>query len=278
MVVGGFGRTNGDGMKIMFIGDIYGRPGRDALARALPDLKQLHGPDFVIANAENSAGGKGVTRDVADDLFALGIDCLTGGNHSFHQKDADQIFAADHRLLRPGNMPPGTPGEGWGIFQRPQGHPVAVLNLCGRTFMANYDDPFRAADALLERVSRRTPLIFVDFHAEATSEKVAMGWYLNGRVTAVVGTHTHIQTADEAVLNRETAFLTDAGMTGPYESVIGAPIQAVLESMTTLRPRRFGVAPARDVRVCGVVVEADSTSGRARRIDRFCIRLGNLEG
>ncbi len=264
-------------MNILFIGDIYGRPGRDGLKKAMPGLRERYAPDFVIVNCENSAGGKGVTRKVADELLSLGVDVLTGGNHSLHQRGCEEYFDTETRIIRPENFPPGTPGTGWGIYNSDAGFPVAVLNVCGRAFMAHYDDPFRCVDRLIEKARRETPIIIVDFHAETTSEKVAMGWYLDGRVSAVLGTHTHIQTADERVLPQGTAHITDTGMTGPYESVIGADRDAVLRSMLTLRPNRFDVAAAHDVRVCGAFMEVDPISGKAEKIERVRVDLGDLD-
>lgn len=264
-------------MNILFIGDIYGRPGRVGLRKALPRLKETYAPDLIIANAENSAGGKGVTPQIVRELLGLGVDVITGGNHSLHQRGSEDVHDDEPRLLRPANFPPGTPGRGHCIVSSAAGFPVAVLNLCGRAFMAHFDDPFRAIDELVAEARRTTPLVIVDFHAETTSEKVAMGWYLDGRVTAVLGTHTHIQTADERVLPQGTAHITDAGMTGPYESVIGADREAVMHAMLTLRPARFDVAAGRDVRVCGAFVEADPMTGLALRIERVRVDIGNIE-
>lgn len=256
-------------MNILFIGDIYGRPGRQALKKALPDLRARYAADFVVVNGENSAGGKGINEKITRELLGpLGVDAITGGNHSFYVRGMDDLYNSEPRLLRPHNFPEGTPGTGFGVFTSDAGFPVAVINLCGRTFMQPYDDPFRMAVRLADEAARETPLIVVDFHAEATSEKVAMGWMLDGRVTAVIGTHTHVPTADEAVLPGGTAYITDAGMTGPYSGVIGADREPVLAAMLTLRPKRFEVAPPVDVRVCGVFIEANPTTGRALRIER----------
>ncbi|MDX1971213.1 MAG: TIGR00282 family metallophosphoesterase [Candidatus Sumerlaeia bacterium] len=264
-------------MNILFIGDLYGRPGRDALKKALPGLMKQYAPDMVIANGENVAGGKGITEKLAREIFDCGVDVITGGNHSFHQQHSDDLHAEEERLLRPENFPPGTPGHGWTVYNSSAGHPVCVMNVCGRSFMNNFDDPFRAVDRMLKSVRDTAPVILLDFHAETTSEKVAMGWYLDGRVTAVMGTHTHIQTADERILPGGTAYITDVGMTGPYDSVIGAEKNAVIESLLTLRPKRFEVAPPNDVRLCGVFVQCDPLTGRAERIERVCVALGNFE-
>lgn len=263
-------------MNILFIGDIVGRPGRDAVKRALPGLRERYEADFVIVNGENSAGGKGITAKITNELLNLGVDCLTGGNHSFHQRGCDDIYQTEQRLLRPENFPPGSPGSGFGLYNSQAGFPVAVLNVCGRAYMAEFDDPFRTLDRMIEQARSETPIICVDFHAETTSEKIAMGWYLDGRASAMFGTHTHVQTADERVLPKGMAHITDAGMTGPYDSVIGADKQAVLKTMLTLRPKRFDVAPPRDVRVCGAFVEVDPLDGKARRIERVRVDLGDL--
>jgi 2',3'-cyclic-nucleotide 2'-phosphodiesterase len=265
-------------MKILFVGDIYGRPGRQALKKALPKLKATHEPDMVIVNGENSAGGKGITQKIVDEFFRLGVDVITGGNHSLYQKGCDELHDDETNLLRPINFPPGTPGHGTALYHSDAGFPVGVINVCGRTFMQHFDDPFRAVENALEELDQSTKIIFVDFHAETTSEKVAMGWYLEGRVTAVVGTHTHIPTADETILPGGTAYITDAGMTGPYHSVIGANKENVIQAMTTLRHRRFDVAEAMDVRLCGALIELDPLSGQATGITRIMHHLGDLTG
>jgi metallophosphoesterase (TIGR00282 family) len=263
-------------MNILFIGDIYGRPGRMALKKALPALREKYAPDFVIVNCENSAGGKGVTREIVQELLGLGVDVLTGGNHSLHQKGCDPLFEEEERLIRPANFPPGTPGRGWVLLESAAGFPVATLNVCGRAFMEPFYDPFRCVSQLVTEARAHTPIIIVDFHAETTSEKIGMGWFLDGQVSAVFGTHTHVQTADERILPNGTAYITDTGMTGPYESIIGADREIVLEAMMTMRPKRFDVAPAHDVRVCGAFVEVDPMDGRARRMERVRVDLGNL--
>jgi metallophosphoesterase (TIGR00282 family) len=263
-------------MNILFIGDIFGRPGRSGFKKALPLLRERYAPDFLIVNCENSAGGKGVTREIVNELLDQGVDVLTGGNHSLHQKGCEPLFDEEERLIRPANYPPGTPGRGWTIAESAAGFPVAVLNICGRAFMENFDDPFRTVSQLITQARKSTPLIIVDFHAETTSEKMAMGWFLDGQVTAVIGTHTHIQTADERVLPNGTGYITDAGMSGPYDSVIGADREAVLEALMTLRPKRFEVAAARDVRVCGAFLEVDPIDGQTRRIERVRVDLGDL--
>jgi len=260
-------------MNILFLGDIIGRPGRTAVRRALPGLRQRYSPDFIIANAENSAGGKGVNARIAAELLGMGIHALTGGNHSFRVKGCQELYEGEERLIRPANFPPGAPGRGWGVYPSDAGFPVAVLNLCGRTFMSPYDDPWRMAADMVDELRRETPIIILDFHAEATSEKIAMGWWLDGRATAVIGTHTHVQTADERVLPNGTAYITDAGMSGPHDSVIGAEKGAVLDSLLTLMPARFEVADGGDLRVCGVFIEVDPLEGHALRIERVRVDL-----
>ncbi len=208
-------------MQILFIGDIFGKPGREIARRAIPALVEQRGLDFVIANVENSAAGFGVTGDVADTILGYGVDVMTSGNHIWDKKEVLEYLPREPRLLRPANFPAGVPGRGSIIWRTRTGEPVGVLNLMGRVFMTPLDDPFALALREVEALRAKTKVIFVDFHAEATSEKIAMGWHLDGRVTAVVGTHTHVQTADERILPKGTACLTDAGMTGPHDSIIG---------------------------------------------------------
>lgn len=247
--------------------------GRRAIKLLLPRLIDQHRIDIVIANAENAAGGSGITHDTAKELLDQEIAVLTGGNHTWRYKEAAQLLdkAAD-RVLRPLNYPDGTPGRGWTVCETAAGIKVGVLNLQGRVFMDPLPSPFEAADRALEQLREQTRVIFVDFHGEATSEKRAMGWYLDGRVSALVGTHTHVQTADEEVLPGGTAYLTDAGMTGPYDSVIGMQKELVLRRFLTLRPTSF--SPAKnDVRLCGALIEIDEASGRALSIERIAERL-----
>jgi 2',3'-cyclic-nucleotide 2'-phosphodiesterase len=260
-------------MRILFIGDIFGRPGRTLVKERLAGLVKAHAIDLVIANGENSAAGFGITAPLAEELFDMGIDVLTTGNHIWDKREIIDYFAtADgnphspaRRLLRPANYPPGMPG--WGLYQgTKQEIPYAVLNLQGRVFMAANDDPFRIADQLLKDV--KAQVVVVDIHAEATSEKMAMGWYLDGRATLVVGTHTHVPTADERVLPGGTAYITDVGMTGPYDSVIGVKKELILERFRTNMPNRFEAASG-DVRLCAVVVDCDESTGKAREIKRL---------
>ncbi len=263
-------------MNILFIGDIFGRPGRTIVKDRLPDLVKEHSIDLVIANGENSAAGFGITPQLADELFDLGIDVMTTGNHVWDKREIIEYFQmADgnphspaKRLLRPANFPASMPG--WGVYEgEKKGISYAVINLQGRVFMGASDDPFRFVDKLLEKIKAK--VIFVDFHAEATSEKVAFGWYLDGRVTAIVGTHTHIPTADEIVLPKGTAYITDVGMTGPYDSVIGVRKELVVDRFLHGMPARFEAATG-DVRLCAVVVECDGKTGRATRMQRLMLK------
>ncbi len=258
-------------MKILFIGDIYAHVGRRIVADHLADIRKTHAIDLVIANSENSAGGFGITPQIAEELLALGIDVLTGGNHSFDKKDIYDYHARQPRLLRPANYPAGAPGAGWFAGTTTSGIPYAVINLQGRTHMNPTDDPFRRADEILAALDENTRIRFVDFHAEATSEKVAMGWYLDGRVTALIGTHTHIPTADTRILPGGTAYQTDAGMTGPYESVIGVDRDIIVHRFLSALPVRMEAAKAM-VELHSVIIEADEASGRATAIQRHTIR------
>lgn len=254
-------------MRILFVGDIHGKPGRRVLRDRLPVLRQQHKIDLVIANGENAAGGAGISADTAQEIFAAGVGVITGGNHTWQHRDAYELLDSDARILRPLNYPPGTPGRGATIVAGSTGRQVGVINLQGRVFMSDLDDPFRAARAECERLRDTTPLIVVDFHAEATSEKIALGWYLDGRASAVVGTHTHVQTADERVLPGGTAFISDVGMTGPRDGVIGMDREKILERFLTQLPVRFEVASG-PAQLSAVVVDVDETSGRARSIER----------
>ncbi|MDX2176063.1 MAG: TIGR00282 family metallophosphoesterase [Candidatus Sumerlaeia bacterium] len=255
-------------MNILIIGDVFGSPGRLAIKKLLPKLQRETEAEFTIVNCENAAHGKGITEATGVELFEAGADALTGGNHIFHQRGSDEYLDSEPRIIRPLNFPPGAPGRGSGVFTSASGVPVAVVNACGRVFMEHFDDPFRALDREVSELARETPIIIVDFHAEATSEKVAMGWFLDGRATAVVGTHTHIPTADETLLDNGTAYVTDLGMTGPYDSVIGVKKEIILEKMLTMRQARFDVAEARRVRLHGVLVRVDPSTGRALHIER----------
>ncbi len=258
-------------VRLLLIGDVVGRPGRRAVSTLLPSLVSESGVDLVIANGENAAGGLGLTRETADQLFGAGVHLLTTGNHVWDRKEIFQFIDDEPRILRPANFPPGTPGRGWMVLETPAGHRVAVVNLMGRTFMDAIDCPFRAAEQLLQELAARARCIVVDFHAEATAEKVAMGWFLDGRASVVFGTHTHVPTADERILPGGTAYITDLGMTGPMNGVIGMKRQAVIEHALTRLPRRFEVAEG-PVRMDMALVELDPSTGRAlsiRRLHRF---------
>jgi hypothetical protein len=270
-------------LQILFIGDIFGRPGRNVVREHLAPLLKEHAVDLCIANGENAAGGFGLTPAIAEEFFDLGIDVITTGNHVWDKRELVEYFNAAvnepyspaRRVLRPANYPLGTPGVGLYEGTTRAGVPYAVVNLQGRVFMANIDDPFRVADRLLERISAK--IIFLDFHAEATSEKVALGWYLDGRVTAVIGTHTHIPTADTRILPGGTAYQTDVGMTGPYDSVIGVQKEQIMQRFLTSLPGRFEAA-INDVRLCAVLVECDESTGRARSIQRIMLDEDGRDG
>jgi len=258
-------------VKILFIGDIVGRPGRQAVSRELHRLVDRYLVDLVVANGENAAGGFGITEETANDLYKCGIHVLTSGNHVWDKKESLDFIRHDERLLRPANYPEGTPGRGSAIFTTAGDVKVAVLNLEGRVFMNNLDCPFRTADREIDRLRAETPIILVDFHAEATSEKASLGWYLDGRVSAFIGTHTHVQTADEHILPGGTAYLTDAGMTGGFDSVIGVKKEEAITKFLSLLPVKFDIAK-NNLRLNGVVIEVDEQSGKAVSIER--INLG----
>lgn len=253
-------------MRILFIGDVIGKPGREIVASLLPRLTEEHQIDLVIANGENLAGGFGVTPAVAEEMFALGVDVLTSGNHIWDKKEVEEYIAKEPRLLRPLNYPEQAPGRGSLVFDQ-GGCPVGVLNLQGRAFMPTIDCPFRAGDREIRRLRQQTPVVFVDFHGEATAEKQAFAWYVDGRVSAVIGSHTHVQTADERILPSGTAYLTDAGMTGGYDSVIGMSIEEPIARFITGLPKKFRPATGAP-RLCGVVVEIEERGGRATSISR----------
>jgi metallophosphoesterase (TIGR00282 family) len=258
-------------MKLLLVGDIVGSPGRAAFKRAVADLKANQGADVVVANAENAAGGRGVTAAIARELFEAGADVLTMGDHAWDQRELQVFIQGERRLLRPANFAPGAPGQGSVVIDTAWGQ-VAVLCLVGRVFMKPYDCPFRAADGLLESLPPACGVRVVDFHAEATSEKVAMGRYLDGRVTCVAGTHTHVQTSDETVLPGGTAYITDLGMTGPRASVLGMDPATVLPTFVTGMPRTFKVASGPTV-MEGMQVEVDRQTGKAKSVMRVRCEL-----
>ena len=251
---------------VLFLGDVIGRPGRRAMDKFLPVLVKKYAPSLIVANGENAAGGAGVTEEIGKELF-LHVDILTSGNHIWDKKDALPYLEREHRLLRPANYPPGSPGRFSYVYQHSDGTKAAVLNLQGRVFMEPLDCPFRRADEEVAALAAQTPIIIVDFHAEATSEKQALGWYLDGRVSAVVGTHTHVPTADERILPKGTAYITDVGMVGGYNAVIGIAREQALQRFLTSRPQRF--EPSKDgLFLSGVYLEIDRKTGRAVRIVR----------
>jgi metallophosphoesterase (TIGR00282 family) len=259
-------------VKIFFIGDIVGKPGRRAVKALLPGIVGSYGVDIVIGNCENAAGGFGVTRKVVDELYSYEIDILTSGNHIWDKKDIEGLIGDYETLLRPANYPAGTPGRGSVIVHNRSGISVGVLNLEGRVFMKPLDCPFRVAEREIGSLKNKTDIILVDMHAEATSEKEALGWFLDGRVSAVVGTHTHVQTADEKVLPCGTAYITDVGMTGSFDSVLGIKKEVALERFLTLLPNRYDVAKG-DVRLQGVLIDIDDTTGRGLSIERLTVTM-----
>src|SRR5881396_309633 len=262
-------------IRLLFIGDIVGRPGRDLVRYGLPAIVERHQIDLVIANAENSAAGFGITREIGDHLLEWGVDVMTSGNHIWDKKEALDYIGAEPRLLRPANYPAGAPGHGSYLARTRDGRPVGVVNVMGRVFMLNIDDPFTVVLREIEALKQRTRIVFVDFHAEATSEKIAMGWHLDGKVTAVVGTHTHVQTSDERILPKGTAYLTDVGMTGPHDSVVGVEIEAALGRFLTGLPARFETATG-NPRLNAVIIEADERTGKAVKIERLSLGVDDL--
>ncbi len=266
-------------MKILFIGDIVGEPGRRAVKLLLPKLRDQHALDFIIANGENSAGGNGITPKIAGELFSAGVDVITSGDHLWDQKEVMEILTNEKRFVRPLNYPPGTPGQGSVILEvlvtrsGVQGTvTVAVVNAHGRTFLPVLENPFIAVPPEIERLRQQTKIIFVDFHAEATSEKIAFARMLDGKVSAVVGTHTHVQTADEQIFSGGTAYLSDAGFTGPHEGVLGREIEPVIKRFVTNMPQRFEVAKNK-ITLHGAVVTVDESNGKATAIERVSERL-----
>jgi metallophosphoesterase (TIGR00282 family) len=254
-------------MNILFIGDIVGRPGRDVIHRLLPGLRAELAVDVVVANAENAAGGLGATPEILRELLACGIHAVTLGNHTWRKKELAPAIENFPTVVRPANFPPSNPGRGSAIIPLPDGRALGLVNLLGRVYMEPFEDPFRIGLEEVERLRITTPIVLVDMHAEATSEKVAMGWYLDGRASAVVGTHTHVQTADERVLPAGTAYITDVGMTGPRDSVIGTDKDIVVQKFVTGMPVPFEVARGPAI-LSAVLVEVDDLSGRALRIER----------
>lgn len=263
-------------MTLLFIGDIFGKVGRDLIQRGLRALVHRHEVDLVVANAENAAGGFGITRETGEAILKAGVDVMTSGNHVWDKKEALDYIGTEPRLLRPANYPSGVPGCGTLIARTKNGDEVGVVNVMGRVFMTAIDDPFRIAAQEVARIRARTPLVLVDMHAEATSEKIAMGWHLDGSATVVVGTHTHVQTADEQILPKGTAYITDVGMTGPHDGIIGVEREPVINRFLTGLPARFESASGH-AKLHGVIVEADASTGRASRITRLSLTKADID-
>ena len=263
-------------MKILFIGDIVGKPGRGLTRTGVASLIDRHGLDLVVANVENAAGGNGITREIGDTIRDHGVDVMTSGNHVWDKREALDYIQLEPRLIRPANFPAGVPGSGHVVVNTRSGDPVAVINVMGRVFMTPLDNPFRVVQEEIAAVRDETRVIVVDFHAEATSEKIAMGWHLDGQVTAVVGTHTHVQSADERILAGGTAYITDVGMTGPHDSVIGVDKHVVLNRFLPGMPGRFDTARG-DPRLHAVIVTADTATGRATAIERLSLTPADIE-
>jgi metallophosphoesterase (TIGR00282 family) len=258
--------------RALLIGDIVGKPGRRALAVGLPLLMKDHPIDVIIANGENTAGGSGITPAIFEELRAMGVDVVTLGDHVYRKKEAVPLLTESDRLLRPLNLPDEAAGRGWTVLESQSGFPFAVITLLGRTFMKPSNCPFHAVDKALAEIGDRAKLIFVEMHAEATSDKIGMGWHLDGRASAVFGTHTHVQTSDERVLPQGAAFITDLGMTGPHEGILGRRKEKVLSAVITGMPTYFDVATG-DLRVCGALVTADTQTGRSSAIQRVMLAI-----
>ncbi|MEO0019131.1 MAG: TIGR00282 family metallophosphoesterase [candidate division WOR-3 bacterium] len=263
--------------RVLFLGDICAEPGRHALRYLLPKLKEGLKPDFCIVNGENAAGGFGITPRLAQEIFSAGADCITTGDHAFDRKEVWEYLDTEPRILRPLNYPLPAPGRGWGVYRLPgeenQEVVIGVINLLGRVFMKPIDCPFQRVQSLLEELNKTTRLIIVDFHAEATAEKQGMGWFLDGKVSAILGTHTHIQTADERILPRGSAYITDVGMCGAFDSVLGMRKDLSIRRLVEMVPIRLQPA-TEDIRINGVVVDIDTETGAALRIERICQNLG----
>lgn len=259
-------------MNILFIGDVVGEPGRRAVKELLPKLKTKYNLEFVVANGENAAGGSGITPGLADEILGYGVDVITSGDHIWKKKEILDYIDTSKRLLRPANYPPDVPGYGSTVVESESGTKVAVINLQGRVFMQAIECPFRAAKTQIDKVKDKARIIIVDMHAEATSEKIALGWYLDGLVSAIAGTHTHVQTADEKILPQGTAFVSDAGMTGPFDSVIGRKKEQILSRFLTQMPTKFEMAEG-DIQLHGVIIDIDEKTGKANSIKRVQEKL-----
>lgn len=257
-------------MRLLFIGDVVGSMGRDQLQQYMPKLKQKYQPQLTIVNGENAASGKGITEKIYKQFLEWGADVVTMGNHTFDKKEIFSFIDDAKKMVRPANFPEGTPGKGI-LYVNVNGIEVAIINLQGRTFLPPLDDPFRYADHLVEEAKKRTNVIFIDFHAEATSEKLALAWYLDGQISALVGTHTHVQTADQRILDQGTAYITDVGMTGPYDGIIGTERDAVIRRFLTSLPARFEPPKEGRTQLSGVIIDIDEKTGKSKRIDRILI-------
>jgi len=262
-------------LRVLFLGDVFGKPGREVLKKKLSVIVEENNIDFVIANGENAAGGIGITPEICKTLFEMGINVLTSGNHIYKKKEIYEYIEQQPYLLKPANYPPATPGSGHCVTSDKKNNKVAVINVCGRIFIDYLDCPFRCMDEILNRIREEIQIIIVDFHAEVTSEKVAMGWYLDGRVSAVIGTHTHVQTADERILPGGTAYITDVGMVGPRNSVIGVRKENIIKRFITMMPQKFTVADD-DYLINAVVIDIDEKSGRANDIKRLSLVLESI--
>ncbi|TLS52274.1 TIGR00282 family metallophosphoesterase [Paenibacillus antri] len=262
-------------MKVLFIGDIVGSTGRRALKENLPALKQTHKPDFIVVNGENAAGGKGITGAIANEFFELGVHGISMGNHTWDNKDIFEFIDKEPRLIRPANFPPGTPGQG-SVTLKANGKELLLINVMGRAFLPPLDCPFRTLDKLFDKSKKRPVATLVDVHAEATSEKLAVGWYLDGKASAVVGTHTHVQTNDEQLLPNGTAYITDVGMTGSREGILGMEREAVLTKFLTQLPVRFAAAEGK-YQFHGVVIDIDESTGKAKSIKTIRIYEGEFK-
>ncbi|MBI5206911.1 MAG: TIGR00282 family metallophosphoesterase [Candidatus Firestonebacteria bacterium] len=261
-------------MNILFLGDVIGNPGRKALSQILPALKIKYNADVVIINGENAAGGFGLTPDVANSLFMMGVDIITSGNHIWDKKEVCGIFTKNENLIRPANYPPNSPGKG-SVIYNVNNKKIGVINLSGRAFMSPIMDcPFRTSDIEIENIKKTTQFIIIDIHAEATSEKMALGWYLDGKVSAIIGTHTHVQTADERILPNGTAYITDIGMTGALDSVIGMDKEQAINKFISSLPCKFETA-TKNVWVCGVYISINDMTGKSRLIERIQVKANN---
>ncbi|MCH2114182.1 MAG: TIGR00282 family metallophosphoesterase [Pirellulales bacterium] len=262
-------------MLLLFIGDIVGRPGRDIVIRGIPGLIVRHKIDLVVANAENAAGGSGLTPSIYHDLIRAGVDAITLGDHVYRRKEIYSVLSSEDNIVRPANLPDEAVGRRWTVVESRDGTPVGIICLLGQLYMRPIDSPWRTADIALAEIPSDVRVRLVDFHAEATSEAQLMGHYLDGKASAVLGTHTHVPTADEHILPGGTAFQCDVGMTGPYNSILGRRIDRVMETTVTSNPTQFEVASG-DVRLCGTLVEVDKESGLALRIERLCVKAAEL--